>query len=187
MAIFASLTPLELMVCGFLRVSAIKQDIPGTGKWLLHVSLMELEWQWPFHGQSYRRVFTKCSNLPFILQQEAEEIPRSHLEPRLKFFYKIGKGSSQGFSNDSPPEKNTDHKHRLCPPWLSDTGTNLGTSKTVWQNQCPSQASSPLKPSSPSPAPPFPWRCWKNPRKKHLYFNVYGMAFCIIGIIAIAL
>lgn len=40
-----------------------------------------------------------------MLQQKAEEISKSDLEPWLKFYYKIGKGFSQGLSNDGSPEK----------------------------------------------------------------------------------
>lgn len=148
-----------------------------------------MEWQCPLHGQSYRRGFSLCSTLLFILQQKAEEIPKSDLEPWLKFFYRIGKGFSQRPSNHGTPEKTQLTSTDWALPDLLTQG-EPGYEQN-WHNYCPSQAPSPLKPSSPSPAPPFPWSCWNNPGKKHLtyvlYFNVYGMAFCIIGIIAIAL
>lgn len=103
MAVFASLIPLKVMVCGLGMCQCHKAGY--SWEWGAPcVSDGVMEWQWPFHSQSYRS-FTICSTLLFVLQPKAEEIPRSDLEQWLKFFYKTGKGFSQRLSNyDTPKE-----------------------------------------------------------------------------------
>lgn len=166
----------------------------GTRRCLLHVLMMK-SWSGGSHFiDDVAEGFSLHAQLfLFIVQQKAEEIPKSDLGQGLKFFNKIWKGSSERFADDAAPEET---RLRL---WLSyyfgvfPHGANLRLDTTVFNKIIePPPASSPLKPQlSSNLTVHMEKHERKHPRKKHhakeLYFNVCAMAFSIIGIIAIAL